>query len=73
MLKIKTASEKGIPIALADKLTGDTAEAISKDADVLAGYLAPKAKPSPKFSGDSTGTDAKTAAQLSMLAAINKN
>lgn len=73
MLKIKTASEKGIPIALADKLAGETAEDISKDADALAGYLAPKKQPSPKFSGDTGVTNSKTAAQLSMLAALENN
>ena len=73
VLKLRTASEKGIPLALAERLTGDTADAISKDADMLAGYLAPKALPSPKFSGDTFVSDSETAAQLSMLAAINKN
>lgn len=70
MLKIETANAKGIPIALADKLTGDTAEAIGKDADVLAGYLKPKQQPAPKFSGDTPAVNSKTAAQLSMLAAL---
>lgn len=73
ILKLKTAGEKGIPLALAERLVGDTADAISKDADTLAGYLAPKVQPSPKFSGDTPVNNSETAAQLAMLAAINKN
>lgn len=73
MLKLRTASEKGIPLALAERLVGDNADAISKDADSLAGYLAPKAQPAPRFSGESPINDTKTAAQLSMLAAIDNN
>lgn len=70
-LKIKAANEKGIPLALAERLSGENEEDIRKDADALAAYLAPKGQPAPKFSGSTAGSsDPITAAQLSMLSAL---
>ena len=67
-MKMKAANEKGIPLELADKLSGETAEEISKDADSFAKYFSvQKCKPTPRYSGESGVVDANTAAQLEML------
>lgn len=67
-MKMKAANEKGIPLELADKLSGETAEEISKDADSFSKYFSvQKCKPTPRYSGESGVVDANTAAQLEML------
>lgn len=74
VLKMQIANEKGIPFELAERLTGETREEISKDADTLSKYFnASKVKPTPKTSGESGFKDSKTAAQLEMLREINNN
>jgi hypothetical protein len=71
MMKMQAASKKGIPLELAERLTGENEEDIRKDAEALASYLAPKGQPAPRFSGDNITGNSKTAAQLSMLSALD--
>lgn len=74
VMKMQIANEKGIPFELAERLSGDTMEEISKDADVLAKYFnTPKVKPTPKYSGEGPFTDPKNAAQLQMLRELKNN
>ena len=73
-MKMKAANEKGIPLELADKLSGETEDEISKDAESFAKYFsAPKYKATPKYSGESGQADSMTAAQLELLHSINNN
>ncbi len=73
-MKMKAANEKGIPLELADKLSGETEDEISKDAESFAKYFsAPKYKATPKYSGESGQADSMTAAQLELLHSININ
>lgn len=67
-LKIKAANEKGIPLELAEKLSGETEEDINKDAESFAKYFSTqKCKPTPRYSGETGAVDVTTAAQLAML------
>lgn len=67
-MKMKAANEKGIPLELAEKLSGETEEDINKDAESFAKYFSvQKCKPTPRYSGESGAVDANTAAQLEML------
>lgn len=73
-MKVKAANEKGLPLELADNLSGETAEEIGREAEKFAKYFtAPKFKATPKFTGDSSSVDAKNAAQLELLREINNN
>lgn len=47
-LRHQIAAEKGIPYAMAGRLTGTTEEEIRADADVVASYLAPTGSRSPR-------------------------
>lgn len=75
LLKSKIAHENGVPIELADRLVGVTAEELKADAEKIAGYLAPKSapplrstEPSAVFMGTgNTEADSKQAAQAAML------
>lgn len=74
VLKMRAASEKGLPYELADNLSGETEEEINKDAEKFAKYFTgPKYKPTPKYSGESAFADSKNAAQLEMLRELNNN
>lgn len=42
LMKNKVAHENGVPIELADRLVGATAEELKADAEKVAGFLAPK-------------------------------
>ena len=67
-MKMKAANEKGIPLELAEKLSGETEEDINKDAESFAKYFnVQKCKPTPRYSGENGAVDANTAAQLEML------
>lgn len=44
-LKTKIAHEKGLPYELAERLTGDTEEALGKDAEALAKYVSSSTAP----------------------------
>lgn len=45
LLKSQIANETGVPLELADRLQGETAEELKKDAEKVAGFLAPKNAP----------------------------
>ena len=67
-MKMKAANEKGIPLELAEKLSGETEEDINNDAESFAKYFSvQKCKPTPRYSRESGAVDANTAAQLEML------
>lgn len=73
-MKMKAANEKGIPFELAEKLSGETEDEISKDADAFAKYFtAPRHQPTPRYSGEGAFTDSKSSAELEMLREINNN
>lgn len=72
-VKMKAASEFGIPLELSERLSGETEEDIRKDAESFAKFLAPKLKPTPRTSGDAASGNSRTAAQLEMLHEINNN
>lgn len=72
-LRIKAAAEAGLPMELADKLSGETENEIRSDAEMLSKLIRKSAPSSPKFSADEPVKDAKTAAQLAMLAALKNN
>lgn len=54
LLKVQIANENGIPYELADRLTGDSAEDIRKDAEAFSKFVSPQQTPPPLFSGDTT-------------------
>lgn len=73
-MKMKAANEKGIPFELAEKLSGETEDEISKDADTFAKYFtSPRHLPTPRYSGEGASTDSKSSAELEMLREINNN
>lgn len=45
LLKIAVAQKKGIPVELAERLTGSTEEELTKDAESFSGFLRPAAPP----------------------------
>lgn len=45
VLRYAAAAEKGLPLALADRLHGGTAEELAQDADALARFVTPAAPP----------------------------
>ena len=75
LLKSKIAHETGVPIELADRLVGATAEELKADAEKIAGYLAPKSAPPLRSTEPSqefmmTGnpeSDSRQAAQAAMM------
>lgn len=64
--KMKIAYETGIPLELAERLSGDTEDEIRKDAEKLAKYTS-AGKAAPKFSSESPIKDPKNAAYMDML------
>lgn len=74
-LKMKIAAEKGIPLELAEKLSGDTEESIRADADSLAKYVVHEKcyAPSPRFTGEQTPSDPMAQAYQELITALNNN
>ena len=73
-LRMKAANEKGVPLELAGRLTGDTKEEILRDAESFAKYFsAPKFRPTPSFSAEKAAMDTMNAAQLEMLHELGMN
>lgn len=78
LLKSRIAHETGVPIELADRLVGATAEEIKADAEKIAGYLAPKNAPPLRSTEPSqafmmTGNpenDSRQAAQAAMMSIL---
>lgn len=74
-LKISIAAEVGLPAGLTDRLAGNTAEEIRKDAESLkAVFDKENRKDLPGFNGDSSNKgDPKTAAFKTVLSGLNLN
>lgn len=51
-VKVRIAHEAGLPQALAGRLTGDTEDAIRKDAEALAAAVKPAAPQAPSFQAE---------------------
>ena len=73
-LRIKAAIAAGLPVELAEKLSGDDEETVKKDAEHLAQIITKSSKATPKFSASEgvTTDDPIKAAQLEMLADLKK-
>lgn len=73
LMKAKAANENGIPLELANRLTGNNEEEIKKDAETFAALLTPRT-PAPLFSTEPAGTQANTkeAAFATLLAELDK-
>lgn len=71
--KIKIAFENGIPLEIAEKLSGETEDEIKADAEKLSGYINSRNRPSPKFSSEIPTGDFQKTALLSVLKNLNKN
>lgn len=56
-LKTKIAHEKGIPFELAERLSGETAEEITADADALAKFAKPQPSVQPLAHGNDVSSD----------------
>lgn len=68
LAKIRIANEKGIPLELAGRLNGDDEEAIRKDAESVAKYLA--GSNVPPLASTETEVNGKKAAMRNMLAGL---
>ena len=55
-LRVKAATEKGLPLELADRLKGETEEELLKDAEALAGITAKSAHTPRHFTPDNGST-----------------
>lgn len=66
ILKFQVATEKGLPLELADRLTGDSKDALAKDADNLASFVA-KRPPLPLKQGEGSTDDSPYRELLSNL------
>lgn len=64
-VKTRIALEMGLPYGMAARLTGDTEEAIRKDAETLRGMMKPV--PAPLANPEPAPADAKTAAFTELL------
>ena len=78
LLKSQIAHENGVPIELADRLVGSTAEELKADAEKIAGFLAPKTAP-PRRTTEASGAfmrtgdpeqDSKNAAAAAMMSLL---
>lgn len=72
-LRLKAAAETGLPMELAEKLSGETEKDIRTDAEMLSRLIRKSSAQSPRFSGEEITEDPKTAAQLEMLSALRNN
>lgn len=68
---MRIAHENGIPYELANKLSGDTEEAIKKDAETFAKFIGKK-QTAPLGSTEHDHADGKNAAYKSLLASLTK-
>ncbi len=72
-VKTRIARETGLPFELADRLAGDTEEAMREDAEKLRGLMKPQAMPMYRPSGENA-TDGKDAALKDLLKRVrNEN
>lgn len=72
-VKTRIAREMGLPFELADRLAGDTEEAMREDAEKLRGLMKPQVMPMYRPSGENA-TDGKDAALKDLLKRVrNEN
>lgn len=73
-LRIKAAVTAGLPVELAEKLSGTDEESVKKDAEHLSQIILKSAKATPKFSASEgiRTSNPIEAAQLEMLAEMKK-
>lgn len=73
LLRVKVAHENGVPMELAERLVGSTAEELAADAKSFASYMAPASAP-PLRSNTPAGTDKSNsidAAYAALAASFN--
>lgn len=69
--KMRIANEVGIPLELADKLSGETDEEIKADAEKLAKYTH-RSQQTPQYNSEKPPADSKKAAYIDMLSSLRK-
>ena len=69
-MKAKVARNSGIPIELADRLSGKDEEELKKDAESMSKILKKSRKPQPLASNDNDKIDKKRAAMKDMLTGL---
>lgn len=70
LLKTQVAHANGVPLELADRLAGDSEEALTKDAQTFASFMKPKSAP-PAVSSESGQPNTENAALLQTLQQMN--
>ena len=73
LLRVKVAHENGVPMELAERLVGSTAEELTADAKSFASYMAPAQAPPLRTNAPADGkaNNSLDAAYATMLASIN--
>ena len=73
LLRVKVAHENGVPMELAERLVGNTAEELTADAKSFASYMTPAQAPPLRSNApaDSKASNSLDAAYATMLASIN--
>lgn len=69
ILKSKIAHEAGLPYELAERLSGDTEDALREDAKTLAGFVKPQTAPPLRSTEPGNGNNNTRSAALAALAA----
>lgn len=73
ILKSKIAHEAGLPYELAERLSGDTEDALREDAKTLAGFVKPQTAPPLRSTEPGNGSNNSKHAALAALAASFNN
>lgn len=73
MLRVKVAHDNGVPMELANRLVGSTAEELTADAKSFASYMAPAQAPPLRSNipANNNGNNSLDAAYATMLASLN--
>ena len=73
LLRVKVAHENGVPMELAERLVGNTAEELTADAKSFASYMTPAQAPPLRSNAPADGkaSNSLDAAYATMLASIN--
>ena len=72
-LKYRIANEKGIPLELAGRLSGETEEELKQDAETLSSFVAKKQQPLPLKDTEPAKIDDEDAAYREMLEDLKLN
>ena len=75
-VKARIAHEKGLPFELAERLSGETEQDISADADKLAQFVSANKTPAPLYNSQGNASGVKSgsdAAYISMLGELSGN